>query len=132
LLAQPFDGTPREVDFSEEYESNMTVSPAANSITIPATGSYEITYSGSYRCNATGFNNLYLYLYENGSDYGYNGELRSTIEQSSSVNGTYPFHKSFIGSFTSGDVLELYYERLSGSATEISFFNLNFSVKRLK
>lgn len=75
---------------------------------------------------------LSLNLYKNGSDYGYEGELRSNIDQSSSSSGSYPFCKTFIAELSGGDDLELYYTDNGGSATEISFYNLNFVVKRLK
>ncbi|MBK8853091.1 MAG: hypothetical protein IPN10_03055 [Saprospiraceae bacterium] len=111
----------------------MTTSTTNNTITIPATGTYEVTYSGSYELNATGLNLVYFQLFENGSDFGNNGELRSRINTTStSSNEIESFHRSFIAEFTASDVLELYYQRFAGSATEIDFFNLNFSVKRLK
>jgi hypothetical protein len=83
LLGQTFDGTAREVDFTQQFSNSMTTSTANYTITIPATGTYEITYSGSYAVNATGLHLLYLNLYENASDLFQfqDGAIKSTFTQ---------------------------------------------------
>lgn len=134
LIGQTLDGTAREIDFTaQDIFNGMTVSSSDNSITIPTTGTYEVTYSFSYNLNTTGLHSIYFELYENGSYYGYNGQLRSRQNISTTTDGElFPVSRSFIGDFSANDVLELYYKRFTGSATSIDFFNLNFSVKRLK
>jgi len=132
LLFQTLDFTKREVDFTSEYSNSMTVSTAENSITIPSSGTYEITYSGSYGLNSTGLQSIYLELFLDNNSYGYHGQLRSNGNTTTSSGQIFPFHRSIIAEFTSGDELKLYYQRFQGTATQISFWNLNFSVKRLK
>lgn len=133
LIAQTLDGTAREIDFTSSYSNNMTLSTANNTITIPATGTYEITYSFSYSLDVASTHTIYFELYENSADYGYNGQTRSRETTTSAVSPElFQVSRSIIGNFTSADVLELYYRQFSGTATEINFYNLNFTAKRLK
>lgn len=128
------NSTAANIPFTISSANGMQTAPNHSYIEIPQTGFYEISYSVSYKVerdiHGSSIANLNFEVYSDQSPLGYLTQCNSRNFENTNSNLT-SVSRSFVVQLVQSAFVQLFYKKTNGTPEEVTFYNPQFSIKRL-